>query len=207
MLVNKHHFDSESGLFYHGWDERREQKWADPKTGLSPNFWGRAVGWYAMALVDVMDYLPKNHRGRDSVLMVIKRVAKGIVKHQDRNTGVWYQVLNLGDRSGNYLESSASTMFAYFLLKSLNEGYIDSAEYQESAIKAYQGILSNFIQEEQDGTISITKGCAVSGLGGNPYRDGSFEYYVSEPIRNNDLKSVGPFILASLEMSKLLKRK
>jgi unsaturated rhamnogalacturonyl hydrolase len=204
MLVNKHHYDPESGLFYHGWDESHEQKWSDPETGLSPNFWGRAVGWYAMALVDVMDCLPKEHPGRDSVLTVIDRMAKGIVKYQDSASGVWYQVLDMGDRSGNYLESSASTMFTYFLYKAMNKGYINREKYKASARKAYNGILDNFIKEESDGTISITNVCAVAGLGGDPKRDGSYEYYVSEPVRKNDPKAVGPFILASLEMSGFL---
>ncbi|WP_016779151.1 glycoside hydrolase family 88/105 protein [Anaerophaga thermohalophila] len=198
MLINKHHYHPESGLFYHGWDESREQRWSDPETGLSPHFWGRAVGWYAMALVDVLEYLPENHPGRDSVLFVVDRLAAGIVKHQDSKTGVWYQVLDKGDCSGNYLESSASTMFAYFLYKSLNKGYLDES-YIKAAARAYDGIIENFIKEEPDGTISITNVCAVAGLGGNPYRDGSYEYYVSEPVRKNDPKAVGPFIMAAIE--------
>lgn len=200
MLINKHHYDTETELFYHGWDESKQQTWADPQTGLSPNFWGRAVGWYAMALVDVMDYLPKNYSGRDSVLTVIDRMARGIVKHQDAKSGVWYQVMDAGNRSGNYLEASASTMFTYFLLKSLNNNYIDTAKYQAVALKAYKGVIDEFISQESDGTISINHVCAVAGLGGTPYRDGTYEYYISEPVRSNDPKAVGPFILASLEM-------
>lgn len=198
MLINKHHYDPESGLFYHGWDESREQQWSDPEAGLSPNFWGRAVGWYAMALVDVLDYLPENHPGRDSVLFVVDRLAKGIVKYQDSETGLWYQVLDMGNRPGNYLESSASTMFTYFIYKSLNNGYLD-VDYAKAADKAYDGIIEHFIKEEEDGTISITNVCAVAGLGGDPYRDGSYEYYISEPVRDNDPKAVGPFIMASIE--------
>ena len=206
MLVNKHHYDPETGLFYHGWDESHKQEWSDPETGLSPNFWGRAVGWYAMALVDVMDYLPEGHPGRDSVLTVIGRMAAGIVKYQDSDSGVWYQVLDMGDRSGNYLESSASTMFTYFLFKAINNGYIEVDKYKSAARKAYKGILNNFIKEESDGTISITNVCAVAGLGGDPKRDGSYEYYVSEPVRENDPKAIGPFIMASLEMNKSLEK-
>lgn len=206
MLVNKHHYDEESGLFYHGWDESREQRWSDPETGLSPHFWGRAIGWYAMSLVDVMDHLPKNHAGRDSIKFVINRLAEGIVKHQDSETGLWYQVMDMGDRSGNYLESSASTMFNYFLFKSLNNGYLDNS-YAASAKKAYKGIIDNFIKEESNGTISITNVCSVAGLGGNPYRDGSYEYYISEPVRENDPKAVGPFILGSLEVDEFMNSK
>ncbi len=201
MLINKYHYDEETGLFYHGWDESREQRWADEETGLSKHFWGRAVGWFAMGAVDVMSFLPEDHQGRDSLQMIIDKIAEGIVKHQDKESGVWYQVLDQGDREGNYLESSASSMFAYFLYKSLNNGYLGD-EYEDVAQKAYDGIIDEFIQEEEDGTISITDVCAVAGLGGDPYRDGSYEYYINETIRANDPKAVGPFILASLEKAR-----
>lgn len=201
-LMDKYAYDPETGLYYHGWDESREQKWADPETGLSPNFWGRAVGWYAMAVVDVLDYLPGDHPEREMVLEVAHRLAEGIVKYQEKETGVWYQVLDQPGREGNYRESSASAMFVYFLLKGTERGYID-AKFRDYGLKGYQGILDQFIKEEEDGTISILHGCAVAGLGGDPYRDGSYEYYVNAPQRANDPKAVGPFILASLWHKKI----
>lgn len=200
VIIHRHTYNPEIGLNYHGWDESKRQKWADPVTGNSSNFWGRAMGWYAMALVDVLDFIPQDHPGRASLLNILNQVAAGIKKFQDANTGLWYQVLDQGDREGNYLESTASSMFTYALLKASRNGYID-AKYKTIAINAYNGILENLIEDNMDGTISLTQCCSVAGLGGNPYRDGSYKYYISEQIRDNDPKGVGPFIMASLEFS------
>jgi unsaturated rhamnogalacturonyl hydrolase len=200
LIVHRHTYDPKAKLNYHGWDESREQRWADPETGLSPHFWGRAMGWYAMALVDVLDFIPESHPRRAEILKILQQVATGIVKHQDTKSGLWYQVLDQGKREGNYLESSVSSMFTYTLLKSVRKGYI-SKKYMKPGLKGYDGILRNFITENENGTISLTDVCSVAGLGGNPYRDGSFEYYISEPRRDNDPKGVGPFIFASLEIS------
>ena len=200
VLIHKYTYNPQTGLNYHGWDESKEQKWADPKTGCSPNYWGRAEGWYAMALVDVLDYLPQDYSGRVQILEILNQVVAGIKKYQDPKTGLWYQVLDQGNREGNYLEATGSSMFAYALLKATRKGYI-SNDYKAVALKAYSGILENLIKNNNDGTISLTKCCSVAGLGGNPYRDGSYEYYIKEPVRDNDPKGVGPFILASLEFS------
>ncbi|SHE74257.1 glycoside hydrolase family 88/105 protein [Dysgonomonas macrotermitis] len=201
-LMDKNTYDAESGLFYHGWDESKEQKWADKTTGHSPNFWTRSVGWYAMALVDVLDYLPQEHESRKDILEIIDRVAKGTVKWQDKKTGVWYQVTNMGDKEGNYLESSGSSMLVYFLYKAMNKGYINK-EYKAAADKGFDGLVKEFIKKEADGTYTITNCCAVAGLGGDKkYRDGSFEYYISEPIIENDPKSVPTFIWAAMEHEK-----
>jgi len=200
VLVHKYTYNPATGLNYHGWDESKEQKWADPKTGCSPHYWGRAEGWYAMALVDVLDYLPQNHSGRAKIIEILNQVSAGIKKHQDPKTGLWYQVLDQGNREGNYLEATGSSMFTYSLLKAVRKGYI-SKDYKTVALKAYSGILENLIKNNSDGTISLTKCCSVAGLGGNPYRDGSYEYYIKEPVRDNDPKGVGPFIMASLEMN------
>ena len=199
MIVHRHTYNSQIGLNYHGWDESKQQKWADPKTGCSPNFWGRAMGWYAMALVDVLDFLPLNHPGRPQLIGILNQVANGVKKCQDPKTGLWYQVLDQGHREGNYPEATASSMFTYALLKASRKGYIP-IEYRAIAVKAYNGILENLIQKNADGTISLTGCCSVAGLGGNPYRDGSYEYYIKEPVRADDPKGVGPFIMACLEM-------
>ena len=200
IVVNKHTYNSKIGLNYHAWDESKQQKWADPETGCSPNFWGRAMGWYAMALVDVLDYIPIDHPDRPKLIEILNQVAGGIKKYQDLKTGLWYQVLDQGNRKGNYLEATVSSMFTYALLKATRKGYI-SKDYKAVAIKAYNGILKNFIQKNGDGTISLTKCCSVAGLGGNPYRDGTFEYYIKEPVRADDAKGVGPFIMACIEMN------
>lgn len=204
ILVDKYTWNPEKGLWHHGWDESREQKWADPETGKSPNVWGRAMGWYAMALVDVLDYLPKDHPQRNEVLQITQKMANAITQYQDKDTGLWWQVVDMGGREGNYLEASASSMFTYFLVKAAKKGHIDQ-KYMQNAQKAYAGILNNFIEKNADGSISITNVCAVAGLGGDPYRDGTYEYYINEERRDNDPKAVAPFIMASLEFEELNK--
>ena len=190
--------DDKTGLLYHGFDESRTQTWADPETGLSANFWGRAMGWYAMALVDTLDYLPEDHPGREAVIAILNRLVKAVVRVQDAETGVWYQVLDKPDGAGNYRESSCSSMFVYAILKAVRNGYI-AGDFAAAAEKGYQGILEQFVEVTPDGRVHLHKGCEVAGLGGTPYRDGSYAYYVGERIRSNDPKAVGPFILASLE--------
>lgn len=203
VLIDKHSYDPVTGLYYHGWDESREQKWANKITGTSPNFWGRSVGWYAMALVDAMDFIPSGHKDRPKMIEIINKVAIGIANYQETESGLWYQVLDKKGQPGNYLESTASSMFVYFLLKAVNNKYID-AKYLYVAKRGYSGILHNFIKNNEDGTISITNCCSVAGLGGSPnYRDGSYEYYVGEKVINDDLKAVGPFILAGIELEKI----
>ncbi|MEP0366424.1 MAG: glycoside hydrolase family 88 protein [Cyclobacteriaceae bacterium] len=201
-LIDKYAYDENTGLYYHGWDESKSMLWADPQTGTSPNFWGRAEGWFAMALVDVLDHFPKDHPKYDMILEVLNKTAQGIKSTQDEKSGAWYQVLDQGDREGNYLEATASSMFAYSLLKAVRLGAIDES-YLAVAKKGYEGILNEFIKENEDGTISLTRCCAVAGLGGKNNRDGSFDYYVNEKIRDNDPKGIGPFIWASLEYENL----
>ena len=205
LLIARKTYDPKTGLYYHGWDESKEQAWANKTTGCSPNFWSRSIGWYAAALVDALDYLPKNTEGRDKVLAIVRNLAASLIKYQDPASGVWYQVTDQGNRKGNYLESSASSMFVYFLSKSINKGYI-AKSYLTPTTKAFNGLINTFIKKEANGTITITHCCAVAGLGGDKiYRDGSFPYFISEPVIENDPKSVGPFILASIEFEKLKK--
>jgi unsaturated rhamnogalacturonyl hydrolase len=199
ILVEQHTRDPETGLLYHAWDESKQQRWANPETGCAPHFWGRAMGWYAMAIVDVLDYFPDNHAQRDTIIAILNRMAEAVAKVQDQATGLWYQVLDQGQREGNYLESSASCMFVYALAKGVRNGYLPD-HFSAVARKGYEGIVQEFITVDAAGLVSLEKTCAVAGLGGNPYRDGSFEYYVGERVATNDYKGVGPFILASLEM-------
>ena len=200
-LIDEHLYDPASGLFYHGWDESKEQDWANKVTGTSANFWGRGLGWYAMALVDVLDFLPKDQPGRTNIIAILNRVADGIVKHQDPKTGLWWQVLDQGGRKGNYLEASASSMFVYTLGKGVKRGYL-TREYESAIVKGYRGIVERFVKVGDSGQVTLTQCCSVAGLGFG--RDGSYDYYLSEPIVDNDLKGVGPFILAGIEMQKLL---
>ena len=199
LLIDVHTRDPNTGLRFHGWDESNKQKWADPNTGCSPNFWGRAMGWYAMALVDVLDFFPQDHPNREQILFILNDLVTAIAKYQDRDTGLWFQIIDQEHRHGNYLEASASSMFAYALAKSVQRGYIDDA-YWQVAEKAYQGLLNLLIKVDKNGLVNLTQICSVAGLGGDPYRDGSFEYYISEPIVSNDLKGVGPFIMAGLQI-------
>ncbi|GAB4374916.1 MAG: glycoside hydrolase family 88 protein [Calditrichia bacterium] len=201
-LIDMHTRDSKTGLRYHGWDESNKQAWADPVTGCSPHFWGRAMGWYAMALVDVLDFIPPKHPERSQLLYILNDLLKAVIKYQDES-GLWYQIVDQGERSGNYLETSCSAMFVYTIAKAINKGYIDNS-YREAALKGYDGIIKRKITIHEDGTISLNGICSVAGLGGEPYRDGSFEYYISEPVVANDLKGVGPFIMAGLQLEKMI---
>ncbi len=210
-------FDPVTGLNRHAYDETREMFWADKQTGLSQHCWGRAQGWYSMALIELLDALPENYKRRSELIALLEKDLDAIIKWQDKQTGLWYQVMDSPEREGNYLESTCSSMFAYVLLKAYRMGYLGE-KYRDAGIKAYKGIIKNFIRVNPDKTISLTRCCEVAGLGPglsdkvrkaapkvkeNRRRDGSYAYYLSEPIRDNDAKGVGPFIWASLEMEAL----
>jgi unsaturated rhamnogalacturonyl hydrolase len=201
--TDKRTYDEQTGLWKHAWDETHSMFWANKETGLSQHTWGRALGWYTMAMVEILDVLPQDYARRAEVVDLFKKAMAAVVKYQDPSSGVWYDVLDVKD-SRNYLEATCSSMFAYCLLKGYRLGYLPES-YRDAGIKAYNGILKNFIKVNADKTLSLTRCCAVSGLGPdkNPKRDGSFNYYMSEPIRDNDAKGVGPFIWASLEMEKM----
>ena len=200
-LIEKNTRDENTGLLYHAWDESREQKWADPVTGRSPNFWGRAMGWYSMALVDVLEILPESYPQKVELIKILERLAEAIVKYKDKKTNMWYQIINQGDREGNYLEASATSMFAYALAKGANNGYLHK-KYLKISKDVFEGLLKNSAKIEKTGYINLYNICRSAGLGGTPYRDGSFEYYISEPKRMNDIKGYGPFIIAALELDK-----
>jgi len=202
ILIEKHTRDAKTGLLYHGWDESKQQRWANPETGCSPHFWSRAIGWYTMAIVDVLDYLPPDHPKRPAILAIFERAIAALVQVQDQSTGLWYQVLDQGNREGNYLEASGSCMFVYSIAKAVRQGYLPKVSL-EMARKGYQGILNNLIRVDEQGLVNLEMTCGGAGLGGTPYRDGSYEYYVGEKIVTNDYKGVGPFILASSEMEHL----
>ena len=212
--------DPKTGLNRHAYDETRKTFWADKETGLSQHCWGRAQGWFTMALIEVLDALPEDYTRRGEVIDLLKKDFDAILKWQDKKSGLWYQVMDSPKREGNYLESTCSAMFTYALLKAYRKGYVDS-QYRDAGIKAYKGMIKNFIKVHADKTISLTQCCSVAGLGPaatpeveaamkqinpkgtvkeNKKRDGSYAYYLSEPIRDNDAKGVGPFLWASLEM-------
>lgn len=211
-LIDRHLYDAKTGLYYHGWDEQRAQSWANKTTGLSPNFWSRAIGWYAMAIVDDLDYVPVSHPDIDEVVNILHKVARGIAKYQDPKTGLWWQVTDQGPRKGNYLEASGSSMFVYALAKGVNKGYLPRDELEAVILKGYEGLVRDLVKTDAKGLISLAQNCRVAGLGymstdGKRPRDGSFDYYVSEPIVDNDLKGVGPFVLAGIEVQQMLESK
>ena len=194
----KNTYDPATGLFRHAWDESRSMFWCDPETGLSEHAWGRATGWYAIALVEVLDYMPKDHPGHQELVDQLNYLLEVLPKWADPLTGMWYQVLDCPEREGNYQEATCSIMFTYAFLKGLRRGYIDSS-HEAYILGLYQKFIDRFIRENADGTISMTDCCSVGGLGGKQMRKGDFDYYLSEPIIENDCKGVGPFIWASLE--------
>ncbi|MBN1887411.1 MAG: glycoside hydrolase family 88 protein [Thermoflexales bacterium] len=198
-LIEKHTREPKSGLLYHAWDSSKSQAWADPKTGRSPHFWGRAMGWYAMAIPDVLDHFPQDHPERGKLISIFQRLAAAITAVQDESSGVWYQILDQAGRDGNYLEASVSCMFVYALAKGVRCGYLDR-KYLDVARRGYKGILEQFVRVDEAGLVNLERICSVGGLGGQPYRDGSFEYYISEKIMANDYKGVGAFVLASIEV-------
>ncbi len=201
IWMESHVRDDKTGLLYHAWDESKKMPWADKATGRAPMFWGRAMGWYVMALVDVLDYLPKDHPKRPELIAILNRSMSALVKVQDKKSGVWWLILDMPGRKGNYLEASASCMFTYAMAKGVRMGYLP-ATFMKSANSAWAGIQKEFVVDK-DGQVSLEKTIGGAGLGGTPYRDGTFDYYTNEKIVTNDPKGVGAFLLAAVEMEKV----
>lgn len=196
-LAFAHTRDPRSGLLYHAVDERGSATWADPSTGRSPSFWGRAMAWYAMALVDVLGLLPEAAH-RDTLAAILRETADAVANAQDES-GLWWQVLDQGARDGNFLEESASCMFAYALAKGARQGHLPD-EQRRRALRAYDAVVDRFVRAAADGRIDVGGCCIGTGLGGD--RDGSFAYYASRPVATNDHHGVGAFLLASVEIER-----
>jgi rhamnogalacturonyl hydrolase YesR len=199
LLMEQHTRDPKTGLLYHGWDESKRQRWANPTTGASSQFWGRSVGWYAMGLVDVLELLPEKHPRRAEVLGVLQRLATAVAAVQDPERGAWWQVLDKPGAPRNYREASATAMLVYALSKGVRKGWLDQARFGPVAERGYAGLVKEFAAVDAQGNVELSGVCKVAGLGGNPYRDGSYEYYVSTDVASNDPKGLGAFILASVE--------
>lgn len=202
MISAKHTKDARTGLLYHAWDEKRVQPWCDPRTGLSLNFWGRSLGWYVMALVDVLEILPEEHADYGELVRILRDLLSAIKKYQDAATGVWYQVIDQGDRKGNYLEASASSMFVYAMAKGIRLGVLDHS-WIGAVDHAFAGVIAEFVLETKEGWVNLNKNCQVAGLGGADQRDGTYAYYISEPIITNDQKGLGAFLKACAEYEPL----
>ncbi|HWR12217.1 MAG TPA: glycoside hydrolase family 88 protein [Rectinemataceae bacterium] len=206
--------DSATGLYYHAWDESRRQRWSNPGSGLSPHIWGRAVGWLSMALIDILDWLPADHAARPEIEEMFCDLMSSAAAAQD-GSGLWFQILDMPTRAGNYLEESVSSMFIYSMYKGMGKGILGSETgstvgtarsaaigeegFSAAADRALAGLVARFVSKDETGRLHVNGICKVAGLGGNPYRDGSFAYYMSEPIVSDDFKGSGPFILALCE--------
>lgn len=191
--------DPLTGLLYHAWDESRQQRWSNPADGCSPHFWGRAIGWYVMAIVDVLDYFPAGHLQVAPIVAILRRTLAAVRTVQDPTTGLWHQVLDQGNRPGNYLEASSACMFVYAMAKGVRKGYLP-VSWLDVARRSYGQILGHFVEVDALGETTLHWTCGTAGLGGIPYRDGSYEYYVTEKVVTNDPKGVAAFILAAVEM-------
>jgi unsaturated rhamnogalacturonyl hydrolase len=201
LLIYDKTLDPKTGLLYHAWDESKEQKWCNPETGQSKHFWSRAMGWYLMAIVDILDYLPEDHKDRASIISIFNKTVDALLNVADKETGLWYQVLDQGGREGNYIEASGSCMYTYAMAKAANKGYIKK-KYFQIANEKFDSIIKTLIAEDKEGNLVLKNVCGGCGLGGNPYRDGSYEYYINEKRVDNDSKGVGPFILAAIELNR-----
>ncbi len=200
-LIYRETLDPSSGLLMHAWDESKEQKWCDPATGKSRYPWSRATGWYIMAITDILDYLPQKHPDRDSLITILQNTCDALLKVRDPETGLWFLVLNQVGREGNYIEGSGLAMYAYVFAKGARLGYLDG-KFRNIAEKTFTAITKELITEDKNGMLTMHNICGGCGLGGNPYRDGSYEYYINEKRVDNDPKGVAPFILAAIELDR-----
>jgi alpha-L-fucosidase 2 len=198
VLMDRHSWMPEKALHMHAWDEARAQPWADPATGLSHNFWSRSVGWFGMAMVDALDYLPADHAGRPIIVEILGRWSAGVARWQDPATGLWWQVTDQGGRDGNYLEATATAMFLYTWVKAVNRGYLERETYAPAIKAAWEGMRTRLLDLDSDGDLHLMQCCRVAGLSDD--RDGSFAYYMSERVIANDPKGVGPLIRLGPEM-------
>lgn len=201
FVVVDQHTRKANGLNYHGWDESRQMAWADSLTGCSAETWGRAEGWYVMALCDVLELMPADQPDRGELIAILSRVMEALLTVQDQDSHLWYQVPDKGEQEGNYLESTCSAMYAYAMAKGVNIGVLPDT-YRDEAKRVIEGLKSNKLLMNDDGTLSLIDCCAVAGLGGDPFRDGTYDYYIHERICDNDPKGVAPLILACIELSK-----
>jgi unsaturated rhamnogalacturonyl hydrolase len=201
-LMFDHMRDPATGLLKHGWDESKKMPWADPRTGLSPEVWSRALGWYCMALVDVLEAMPAAHPQHARLVDILRQTMAAVVKYQDPTTGVWWQVMDAAARPGNVPEASASAMFVYALAKGAREGYLPHSE-QDVAERGWAGIQKAFVTHLAGGQVALTGTVKAAGLGGTPYRSGTYDYYVAEKTGDDDAKGVGAYLLAGSEMEQI----
>ncbi|WP_062050048.1 glycoside hydrolase family 105 protein [Bacillus sp. JCM 19034] len=194
-LMRKNTFDPETGLYFHGWDESGMTPWSVPKTNTAPEIWGRSLGWYGLAVVDLITLLPEDHEKRSELIRVLQDLIKNLVRYQDEESGLWYQIINKGNLPDNWLESSCSSLFVYTIAKAAKCGFIDST-YAKYAKKGYEGIISQYVEEDEEGKLALTGICIGTSIG-------VYDYYVNRQTSVNDLHGVGTFIMASLQLKDL----
>jgi unsaturated rhamnogalacturonyl hydrolase len=192
LLMEKHTKDPVTGLLYHGWDETKEAKWADPATGLSPEFWGRAIGWYPVALLEMFESLPEDHQDKAKLVQILQDLLIALIRYQDPATGLWYQVIDKGDRPDNWLENSCTALYVHAIAKAVRFGYLDE-QYMSYAWKGYQGVIDT-MKFDEHGHVVIGQICIGTGIG-------DYDHYIARPTSENDLHGAGAFILMCVEMS------
>lgn len=200
QILHNSTLDPKTGLFFHAFDESKQMPWANKETGTAPHIWLRAIGWYAMSLVDVLDYFPVNHPKRAMLIAHLQELTTAISKFQDAS-GLWYQIPNRQTGEGNYLEASGSSMIVYAIAKGVHKGYLTS-NFEKIAQNGFNGLITKLIKVDANGELHITQVCKSAGLGGNPYRDGSYEYYMSEKVVTDNSHGLGAFLLAAIELDK-----
>ena len=200
LLMNEYMKDDATGLYYHGWDASHAMGWADKKTGLSEHFWGRAMGWYAVAILDMLDYIPQDHPSAPKLKKIEADLLDSLLKYQDGATGMWYQVVDKPGEKGNWIESSCTNLFLYSYAKALRTGIISGEKYEDALKKGYDGVIKNSTRIDADGKLVIDKICI-----GTCIEEGTYEHYINRPQTNNDLHGGGAFILMCTEMAKYLK--
>lgn len=201
QTVYDHTLDPETGLLRHAWDSSHQMFWCNPENGQSAHAWGRAMGWYAMALVDVIEILPAGEQ-QDALVRILNSCFQAIPLFADQQTGMWYQVLDRPYAEGNYLEATASAMFVYAMLKGTRLGVLDGIS-QADARTRFEELVSTFVRVDEDGLTNLDSCCEVAGLGGKDNRSGDYDYYINEPVRSNDPKGIGPLIWAALEYERI----
>ncbi len=201
--ARKYLFDDKTRLYYHAYDEKKQMKWADKETGCSHNFWLRSIGWYLMALVDCCELVPEeSFEHYKTYAELFKEAVKGILQYQDPETKLFLQLVNMPEVEGNYLETSGSTMVAYAIMKACRLGILQAEKYRRIGEDIWNGILKEKLVME-DGRPHLTGICLVAGLGPKDERDGSVEYYLSEPIVSDEEKGAGVLMMAYSEYLKL----
>jgi unsaturated rhamnogalacturonyl hydrolase len=184
---------------YHGWDESKNKVWAHPEKGTSPSFWGRAIGWYMMALVDCLDYVPENNPGRKELISIFQKLSKSLLKYQDPNSNLWYQVIDKGSEEGNWIETSCSAMFTYAYAKGFRKGYLDKT-YLVASHKAFDSIVNNYIYFDDAGRLYLDQTVKVGTLNFKTSK-ADYLYYVSSERRINDYKGLGALLFAAIELN------